>query len=283
MDDKKVQKDWFDTEDIDPEEFEDDEEEKVTEVKATEAKADDTEDAKTSTEDEDAEADDNAEDDEEEEEEDDEAAKKAAEAKKNSDFAEKRRAKEAQEREAKLKKEAKTQAELEVIKKNPYTEEPIEDEEDLKVYKLMKEIDDEGGDPIADLPKRIAKIERDKVKAETEKANKIKEEVADLRRAYPDVDMRALGNDQELLDLADEKQGRWTLTECYEYLTMKRAKAEAKKEEQKEDKSVKENAKKVTKVPSSNSNGGKKETSTDYMEMSDEEFLKLQKNNGDFF
>ena len=64
---------------------------------------------------------------------------------------------------------------------------------------------------------------------------------------------------------------------------MKRAKAEAKEEEKKEDKSVKENAKKVTRVPSSSSNGGKKETSTDPLEMTDEEFIKTQKSNGDFF
>lgn len=238
---------------------------------------------------------------------DDEAKK--AEAEKNAKFAEMRRKREAEEkaakeeaerlaREAKIKEAAKLEAELGVIKTNPYTEKPITDEEDLRIYKIQKDIADRGGDPMADLPSELAKIERErnaKAKAsaeeEAKKSQAIQEkaakEVNELREKYPNLNTADLAKDPVWLQVSDGKTGRLTLTEIYEYLYVPaKEKAEAEgnnKPNGEPDKTqIDANGKKITKVPSSNSNGGK--TSKGYLEMSDEEYLKQEADNStDFF
>ena len=103
--------------------------------------------------------------------------------KKNSEFARRRREKEEADRKAreqKLMAQAKTQGKLEMIKTNPYTRESIEDEEDLKIYEIQKQLDDEGLDPLNDLPKRLAEIKRKELKKAEEQA-KEKEEKGQRR------------------------------------------------------------------------------------------------------
>jgi len=87
----------------------------------------------------------------------------------NAEFAQRRRNAEAAQRAAqeRLRQEAFNQGKIAGIGGiNPYTKEPIEDEEDLHVYDLMKQLDSEGKDPIAEFPKALRK-ERMARKAET--------------------------------------------------------------------------------------------------------------------
>ena len=166
-----------------------------------------------------------------------EAEKKAkAQADKNAYYAKLRRQREAEEKtnkEKEIREAAKLEAELGLLKKNPYTDEPIVDEEDLKIYKLQKAIEERGGDPVTELPKAIAEANRKeaqqrKVQAEQNQATqaKLAEEAKELFEKYPEANGTAQ-DDQELIDLLTEKGGRWTMTECYEYLQMTRKREQA--------------------------------------------------------
>ena len=186
--------------------------------------------------------------------------------KKNSEFARKRREKEERERksrEEKIKEDAKLEGKLEVIKTNPYTREPIEDAEDLKIYEIQKELDDEGLDPVNDLGKRLAEINRKKIKEETEKAKakeeedkKFEEDMSDFRKAFPNVSLDDLINDKEFLEFAtkDGRKGRWSTKEIY-YVYQLEKNNSAKKKEAMTDKVASDVAKKMTKNPSSTPSG----------------------------
>jgi translation initiation factor IF-2 len=218
------------------------------------------------------------------------AEKKAkAEAEKNAYHAKKRREREAAEkaqREKQIRDEATLEAELKMMKVNPYTNEKIVDEEDLKIYKLQKQIEDDGGDPLADLPKALAHQNRKEAQerkklAEQSQANqnKLAEEAKELFAKYPEA-MNTAQNDQELLDLMAEKSGRWTMVECYEHLVQKRkVEANVKKKAQNDQKKkevVGEATKKYNKTPSSQPNGSKNSEKS-VLTMTDEEFEKFWK------
>lgn len=147
------------------------------------------------------------------------------------EFAKRRREKEAaekakrerEEREAQIRKEAAEQEALGLITKNPYTGKPIKDAKDLEVYKIQKAIDDRGGDPITDLADEIAERNR-KAEAERKKAaedaqkaeTSLNAEIDELRKAHPDVNTAKLADDPDFMEIASEKQGRWSLLEIYE-------------------------------------------------------------------
>jgi len=210
---------------------------------------------------------------------------------KNAHFAEMRRKQEAEEkakkdaetaaREKKIAEEAVLQAKLGWIKKNPFTDEPIKDEEDLRIYEIQKQLDEEGKDPLSDLPKRLAEIHRKEVadaKAKAEKEekekketqSKIDSEIAELRSKYPKVDTSALAKDSLFQECLKGRAGRWTQVEIYEYYLSEKAKADAKAKEEKSKSTVDENSKKISTAPSSK-NDGKLPTKT-VSEMSPEEF-----------
>ena len=77
---------------------------------------------------------------------------------KNAEFARKRR--EAEKEEAV--KKARVDAIKEVLGTNPYTKKPIEDADDVEEYLLMKQIENDGKDPIADYPEYVKKQAREK-------------------------------------------------------------------------------------------------------------------------
>lgn len=230
-----------------------------------------------------------------------EAEKKAKEAEKNAKFAEMRRKEEAEakakkEKEAEIKRikeEAKLEAELGAYKVNPYTEEPIKDENDLRIFKIQKQIEEEGGDPINDLGKKIAQIERERLESEKIAAEErrkeqekldaqAKAEVKELKDAYPELDVPSLSRDPLWVEAFNKDGGRLTLKEIYEYKYLPKKEQVLKaKESSKEDNA---NSKKLTKTLSSQSNGGKT-SPKNYLEMSDEEYLAAERkeNNEDFF
>lgn len=303
MEDKKVEFfNGFDDDILSPEDFEEEDEKSKEEESKTDEKEKDTKTEeessskteKTETEDEKSKDDEKSA---------EEEAKAKAEAEKNARFAEMRRQKEAKEkadkaekerlaREAKIKEEAKVEAELGVIKTNPYTDKPIVDESDLKIYKMQKQLEEEGRDPVADLPSKLAEMEREsnaRTKAEADRvakeqkelAEQAKREAEELREKHPELNTRELANDPIWKEVSKDKLGRWSMNEIYEllYLPKKNSKANENKSDEEE---VDEHGKKVTKVPSSKSNGGK--TSKGYLDMTDEEYLAHEKEeNKDFF
>lgn len=215
-----------------------------------------------------------------------ESDKEKEEKAKNARAAERRRKREeaqkAQEaREKKIREEAALNAELGILKVNPYTEEPITDAEDLKIYKLQKELDDEGKDPINDLPKRIAERARESAKqakeqaenAEKEKtqlAEKINAEIKELRTKYPKVNTAELAADPLFQKCLEGRAGRWSQVEIYELYLREKADAEKKANEEKNKGEVEKAAKKISNPPSSNAKGNSPQKTIE--DMTREEF-----------
>lgn len=149
----------------------------------------------------------------------------------NAKFARERREREARAKAEKEAKEAERRAyvkgQLDTLKTNPYTDEPITDELDLEQYKLMAELDSQGKDPIRSFAKAWAEKERaeasrkaEAAKAETskreEESKRARDEVDELIKAHPGLDTSALAKDEAFQEYASGKYGRWTLREIYE-------------------------------------------------------------------
>lgn len=149
----------------------------------------------------------------------------------NAKFAQERREREAKAKAERDAKEAERRAyvkgQLDSLRTNPYTDEPITDELDLEQYKIMKGLDDAGKDPIKGFAKAWAERTRSEAakRQESEKAEaskreeesrKARGEVDDLMKAYPDLDTSSLAKDEGFQKFADGKYGRWTLKEIYE-------------------------------------------------------------------
>lgn len=147
----------------------------------------------------------------------------------NARFAQERREREAQAK-AKAEKEAReaerrayVKGQVDTLKTNPYTGDPITDEMDLEQYKVMKELDEKGDDPLKGFAKawadrtrsEMSKREQAQAKKD-EEAKQAQKEVDDLVAAYPGLDVPALVKDDAFQKFASGKYGRWTLTEIYE-------------------------------------------------------------------
>lgn len=161
--------------------------------------------------------------------EDGKSEKKAQSKSVNARFAQERREREAQAK-AKAEKEAReaerrayVKGQVDTLKTNPYTGDPITDETDLEQYKVMKELDEKGDDPLKGFAKawadrtrsEMSKREQAQVK-KAEEAKQAQKEVDDLVAAYPGLDVPALVKDDAFQKFASGKYGRWTLTEIYE-------------------------------------------------------------------
>lgn len=161
--------------------------------------------------------------------EDEKAEKKTQSKSMNAKFAQERREREAQAK-AKAEKEVKeaerrayVRGQVDTLKTNPYTGDPITDETDLEQYKLMKKLDDDGIDPLkgfakawADKTRSEMQAQKDEQTKEAEKAKQVQKEVDDLSAAHPDLNVPALAKDEAFQKFARGKYGRWTLTEIYD-------------------------------------------------------------------
>ena len=192
-----------------------------------------------------------------------------------------REAKEREAREKEIEKKAYLKGKLDSTKVNTYTEEPIEDEYDLFIFETQKQLEKEGKDPISDLPKRLAEINREndkKAKEEAEKKKKqdekIDQEFAEFHSKYPDVSIPELLKDPDFADYADGRlgMGAKTLTQLYEgFMKMKNKFSGAKTEKEEEDDG---------KATPPSPNGGRKHEKTSYSKMSEEEKVKELRRQG---
>ena len=153
---------------------------------------------------------------------------------KNAEFARKRRE---AEREAEI-KAARINAIKDVLDTNPYTQKPIEDESDVEEYLLMKQIDKDGRDPIADYPEYIKKQAREKsIKGAKEKeaSLKIDKDIEEFAIAHPNVNINEVLSDKNFASFAEGKLGKKSLSDIYKsYLPIKEAIEGAKREAQKD-------------------------------------------------
>ena len=144
---------------------------------------------------------------------------------KNAEFARQRRERE--------KAEEKAKQELEFYKReigvNPWTEQPIEDADDIEEYRLMKQIESEGGDPLNDYAKRL-KLQRKEKKeqkenkasnasfselTEEQKQARVNEEITEFSSQYPDVNVSELFENESFMDFAGEYLGKVSLSVAY--------------------------------------------------------------------
>lgn len=102
---------------------------------------------------------------------------------------------------------------------NPFTYEKIEDRADLDEFYLMKEIEKNGGDPIAD----FAKYQKQKRKEGKDLALKqemseeqVRKDWQDFTAAHPDISLKTLMADEKFVDYADGKIGNKPLAQIYD-------------------------------------------------------------------
>lgn len=164
--------------------------------------------------------------------------------------------KERKEREDKIKEESYLKGKLDSTKMNEFTDEPIEDEYDLKILELQRKIKAQGGDPIADLPKYLAKQEREINKSKKAENEKVSKDIESYRKSHPTAtneDIAKIINHP----LGSKYLGKLTLEEVSELINETSSVAKEKE--------VKKTAKKM---PSSTT-GNKTETS--YSQKSEKE------------
>ena len=147
----------------------------------------------------------------------------------NSEFARRRRE---QEKES-LKRETRLNTIKELVGKNPWTDEPIETEQDAQMYLRMKKIEDNGGDPLADYAKTLAAEERAKQKnkevgahgvkfeelSEEQKNERISSDISRFQEKHPDVDVDELLKNEDFLAIAEEHLGEVPLSTLYSLYT----------------------------------------------------------------
>lgn len=134
------------------------------------------------------------------------------------------------------KEEAYRKGLIDGVKVNPFTKEPIEDDYDLEIYQIQEELNQQGKDPVAELPRELAKRKRDKANSEKEKAaQEIAEKQAQDKRYAESMEAKrkeieqvrekyGLSKDEigllltegEFAEKVKEKENRWTLDEIFE-------------------------------------------------------------------
>lgn len=140
--------------------------------------------------------------------------------------AEARRKREAKERQAKEKEiadKAYLRGQLDSTRVNPYTNNPVKDEYDLKVLRVQRQIEDEGGDPITDLPAKLAELDREEASKRADEAKKaaesdkaIEDDIADFRGKHPGVDPKEILSDARFAAFSRGKLGSERLSDIYD-------------------------------------------------------------------
>lgn len=125
-----------------------------------------------------------------------------------------------EEERAKELQKVREQAIIETLKgKNPYTGEDIKDTADVTEYILMREIEEKGGDPLADFSKFQKNKEREKEQQavkESEKAEWYAKDREDFVTKHPEVTLDELVQDPDFADYSEGKVGKIPLAQIYE-------------------------------------------------------------------
>ena len=184
-----------------------------------------------------------------------------------------------------MKKEAYVKGQLDSTKYNSFTNDEIKDEYDLKIYQLQQKIKENGGDPIEDLAKEMAKLEREKAnqKSKEEQSKKEQEEKAkrdykEIKEKYPKLDVADLLKNKNFELYARARVEKDSLLTIYEdYLALKKSFEENYAKEQ-EEKESKEKAKKESTTPGSSSLRSK--TNSKYSSLTPEQRIEILKKQG---
>lgn len=102
--------------------------------------------------------------------------------------------------------------------KNPYTNEEMKDSLDVEEYLAMREIEENGGDPVEDYNRVRKQKARDDAKQQEETSKQeewFQKDREDFCSAHPDVDLDELIANEDFRDYADGKVGKRTMTDIY--------------------------------------------------------------------
>lgn len=186
----------------------------------------------------------------------------------NSYQAQKRREREA--REERIKQDAYTKGMIEALGgENPYTGEKIEDASDVEEYLMMKDLERQGKDPLADFHKAV-KEKSKKAAADAQEDAEIRGEIEEFTERFPDVDMRSVLTDEMFVKYAAKRVGKESLSAIYADYRAFTDEYEAKAERKAVQKQKEISARKKATPGSLKGNGGSSVTS--YANMSDKAF-----------
>jgi hypothetical protein len=173
-------------------------------------------------------------------------------------------------REAEAREEARKETILEITGGvNPYTQEKMEDSEDIQEYLTMKEIEKAGLDPLTDFAKYLKTQRKTEIvkASEHEKSKKfVMNDRTEFEANHPEIKLNELFTDNAFQLFADGKLGKQPLTQIYDNFqkfvnaTTKKAGVEVNNE----------NAKRQTAVGSLSTTP--KESKLNYETMDDDEF-----------
>lgn len=153
---------------------------------------------------------------------------------KNAEMARRRRERELEE----ARRQARFEGIKSVLKENPYTKKPIEDDADIEEYLLMQEIAKDGKDPVADYSEYAKKRAREKASSQARKEavnDKITKELEEFATVHPGVNVNDVLDDKMFKSFADGKLGKKSLADVYrEYLPLKEAMTTARREAEKD-------------------------------------------------
>jgi hypothetical protein len=103
--------------------------------------------------------------------------------------------------------------------KNPYTGEAMTDAADVEEYLTMREIEQNGGDPVTDYAGHVkaqSRAQRERERTEAERREWYDKDRAAFTAKYPDADLSALIADEAFAQYAEGKVGEKPLAEIYE-------------------------------------------------------------------
>lgn len=103
--------------------------------------------------------------------------------------------------------------------KNPYTGEAMEDAADVEEYLAMREIEDNGGDPVNDYSKHLKTKRReiaDQEAKEIERAEWFNKDREDFIAKHPEVKLEDLVKNKQFNIFAEGKVGNTPLSQIYE-------------------------------------------------------------------
>jgi ribosomal protein L15 len=146
-------------------------------------------------------------------------------------------------------------AEINAIKKvlpnNPYTKQPIETNEDVEEYLVMRGIDEAGGDPVNDYFAKVRESRAAKQKT-TDTNAVLQNQLNEFEDKYPDVNIKSLLNDEDFREYADGKLNNKSLAEVYASYTKFKSKLSSNAENSAVKKAVQEIANSAAAVGSLN-------------------------------
>ena len=105
---------------------------------------------------------------------------------------------------------------------NPYTNESMKDDRDVAEYLEMREIERQGGDPVADYAKYHKKFDREREDQlqrdqwKQEQRARVEADREEFSRSHPDVKISELFSNNDFVEYATGKLGKVSLSEIYD-------------------------------------------------------------------